>query len=1239
MQTPSLSHPSLSRSCPPLVLLLALCAGAGLGCSSSSPAGAPLSEPDDARAPAPAPLTTPCLLSADCPPGLHCDLGECVQSCDTDASCDDAAAHEAGGDGAGAAEEGRTHCSPRGRCLPEGEEDRDPPPPTASAGTLHVDQRSVALTARSEKVLLRLSSDSAEPVRYRVVPGAPYLSVAEPRGEFTGETFVELAVDPSRAAGSRDAGSIRILSTLGERVVETSIQQGLTGRYQGALRYVSGDTVLGDARVSVDLLERQGDVDVRFDPDTSLLFPASGEGAATTGFGSFTEEDGAELVVVQRVDAELGGARNLFARPLGRRLVLRVSPTAAGDLEGTFTETIHGLFEQPIEVGGQVSLRLRRGEPEPNFELSPDVALPPFERPEPPYADLFESDAHADCETLMISLTSNGTISEALNDAQRYYRLDRTLRDRVVDGRTYGELMTLCADELRGPKPATSAVECAWLPATACGVALAARSPETSDRFNTFMTRTVHPSLLVAQQRVVDGLQASFAPGGLPTERKAYDDAAAALEVIGRWVLHPDHVGYLRRMTQEQARGAGTAGDDAAADPESFPAGRALARLLQVQATIDGERSRIDGIDVPASDAAVVRNAQERALLAFLEAVTVLEIASQWELTPDVLHADLDGLLHPLDTGFGALLEGARAFGVPEGFVPFVWRPEDVGRGATNFEQMLALATESVAGERALEEAYVIGQRAFESSEAEILREAQNLRATYDLQIAELCGGGFDVDAVSGPEDWQDCGADNGGEVGSLLLDVELMRARVEAAHARLQGLADKIEIDRATLARTQGLRAETMRFVDSTGRQLDTLTMAEGTLNAIQQFLTIASNASVLNFGTPYGMAAAAAAIEAKRTAIHVQRDRLQRAQSLRFQEQDATLELIQGMAQIQKQLIDLEQLGLETMQEDLLATQAEVRLTSAVERAKRLHRLRRQAIAIADRNPAHDPSFRILRDQHALQLLDARARAQRQLYLAGRALEYEVNTPIASLGGAVLGARNGLALNQLATCLKEIHTSHRVAFGNPQSYTTELSVREMLGITGPREDEVTGQVLSPGEVFRQLALRNASWDERGALTITFSTNLQPGNGLWATDVCGDRITSVQAQLVGDFLGDDEAQVNVSLSGAAVLAKCDSEGVEAWSMADGTSASQAVAVLQAGVNSFGKAAPNASLFGQSVARASWRITLPPGDAAPSNADLDPSKLEDIVLRVEHQALPRRATPLYVDTSCLAGIQ
>src|SRR5690606_32006658 len=138
-----------------------------------------------------------------------------------------------------------------------------------------------------------------------------------------------------------------------------------------------------------------------------------------------------------------------------------------------------------------------------------------------------------------------------------------------------------------------------------------------------------------------------------------------------------------RSMSAEQARGEGS--DDAeTTGAETYPAGRALSRLLQVLSTVDGERSRIAGIDVAASDAQLVRTAQERALLGLLEAATLLELVQQWELTPDILEAELSGMLNPLDAGFGALLEGARAFGVPEGFIPFVWRPEDVGKGATN---------------------------------------------------------------------------------------------------------------------------------------------------------------------------------------------------------------------------------------------------------------------------------------------------------------------------------------------------------------------------------------------------------------------------------------------------------------------------------------------------------------------------------------------------------------------------
>jgi hypothetical protein len=227
---------------------------------------------------------------------------------------------------------------------------------------------------------------------------------------------------------------------------------------------------------------------------------------------------------------------------------------------------------------------------------------------------------------------------------------------------------------------------------------------------------------------------------------------------------------------------------------------------------------------------------------------------------------------------------------------------------------------------------------------------------------------------------------------------------------------------------------------------------------------------------------------------------------------------------------------------------------------------------------------------------------------------------------------------LDAFAACLRNIHTDYRIAFGSEQQYVTELSVRKMLGIEGPRTDEVTGEELSPGHQFRMLVLRNENLDAENSLRVKFSTNLQPGNGLWSTDVCSDRVSGLQAQLVGDFLGDNQAQVNISLSGAAVMARCDSEDLNVWSMGSGTGSFDGYAVVQAGVNTFGLTQANTSLFGQAVARASWQIVVPSGRVAPSNADVDLSKLEDIVLRIEHKALPRRSTPLNVDLSCLGAV-
>ncbi len=104
------------------------------------------------------------------------------------------------------------------------------------------------------------------------------------------------------------------------------------------------------------------------------------------------------------------------------------------------------------------------------------------------------------------------------------------------------------------------------------------------------------------------------------------------------------------------------------------------------------------------------------------------------------------------------------------------------------------------------------------------------------------------------------------------------------------------------------------------------------------------------------------------------------------------------------------------------------------------------------------------------------------------------------------------------------------------------------------------------------------------------------------------------QAQLVGDFLGDNATQVNVTLAGSAVTRTCDTDNLQSWSLGKGVSLDGgAIAVVQGGVNPFGDAPPNQSLAGQSVARSTWRVTVPGSASAPSNSDVDLTKLEDIV--------------------------
>jgi hypothetical protein len=286
-------------------------------CGGTWACGSDSEQSDRAGVPAPIADHPACVISADCPASSHCDLGECFQECNTQKSCD-----------------GELSCSPRARCLVDKTPDHDPAPSAEYAGALSVTPTVVQLTDADSKLVIDLLSSSAEPVRYRVSLAAPHLSISEPRGEFTGKTQIEIDVDPHAATALDEPGTVKVITTLGDVVVDAPIHHGLSGRYQGSLAYDGGAVALGAARIVLDVIEQNGDVSARIDPKASLLFPGTAAGDAT-GHGTF-DGNNVSLTLAQRVEAEFGGTRNRFARDLGRRVTFSVAPASGGRLEGTF---------------------------------------------------------------------------------------------------------------------------------------------------------------------------------------------------------------------------------------------------------------------------------------------------------------------------------------------------------------------------------------------------------------------------------------------------------------------------------------------------------------------------------------------------------------------------------------------------------------------------------------------------------------------------------------------------------------------------------------------------------------------------------------------------------------------------------------------------------------------------------------------------------------------------------------
>ncbi len=1219
-----------------ITLFVSLNACGGGGDPSAPDAGLPDGGTVPSGPPAPMSEHPGCLASVDCPVGQHCDLGECVQDCNTVDACT-----------------GEKSCSPRARCLASGEKDDDPPPTTKALGEVFSPNKEYRLTDRDTKLEVKLETKSLEKVRYRVQLDAPHLSIESARGEFSGSTTLVFKVSTDALKGRDVPGVIRIFTNLGDLTVAAPIKVGVTGSYHGALRYDGGVVSLGDVGFSLDITETGGEAKVRVDSTKSVLFPA--DGGETTGRGTFSKSGGLDITLSQRIPKTLGGARNHFQRDLGRKLRLKLQPDARGNLSGTFEDTLYGLFSTPVVLKGTVALDALTGAPAPDFTpgtepTMPSAAVKSYLSP----SDVFAGWSGGTCEQVVCGATTcvattildkanaaNAAFSTPLYDAFKNRFASATAADPVggISGacqRALGKTSLPSAGD-------TDLATCGLPLGAACTLPVLGTLPvsdvKAGKAFSAMAARTLAPALLIAKDEIVKALRSGILEG--PSFEKArFESATKVLGPTATWLLQPAVLEQLRSLPASAAKGDEPTGTEPTkTELDTWPAARALGDLFQTSAVLDGELARNAAQATPGEQPALAKAAQQRALLAFFEAAALASLVDTWGAVPPAVTAKLLGVLTPLDQGFAALSVGANVFGIPQGFVPFVYRAEDAAGKPTNFEQMLGLAKDSVAAAQSTETAFKTTDRSFEQSNFKLQTELTGLGSAYDLRVKDICGATFDPAKVTKPSDFESCGKGGVGEVGLLDLDITAAKARVQATESRLAGLRKKVQIELKRIADVNGIRQENLAFISSTGSTLESLTFMTGMMDAYSAFMSTASSAQIWNGGAPLALAAGQLIIGEMKAGLETQKVALQTAQTMKLEASTARIEVINGMAGVQAMIIDVAQAAIDGQQDMLAMVGAQLKLRNALATAKALWEERQRQATLFGKDPSNDPSFRVLRDQQAFKTLRARFDAQRMLFLSGSALAYEVNRKIPGLDGAVLNAFNGDALGTLQGCLSSVYTNHRIGVGTPQDYVATVSVRKVLGITGPRVDAATGETLSEGEQFRRLLLKNQNLDGAGGVGITFSTNLQPGNGLWSTDVCGDRIATVQAQLVGDFLGDNQAQVNLSLTGAGFLRTCDAaDTVETWSFGKpNTVGATAFAVLQAGVNSYGDASPNFSLFGQSVARASWQLVIPGASAAPTNADLNLLKLEDVVLKLGHKATARKGGAFPLDLSCLSS--
>src|SRR5690606_19790510 len=156
-----------------------------------------------------------------------------------------------------------------------------------------------------------------------------------------------------------------------------------------------------------------------------------------------------------------------------------------------------------------------------------------------------------------------------------------------------------------------------------------------------------------------------------------------------------------------------------------------------------------------------------------------------------------------------------------------------------------------------------------------------------------------------------------------------------------------------------------------------------------------------------------------------------------------------------------------------------------------------------------------------------------------------------------------------------------------------TTISLRDdVLRLSSPLVDDVTGHVYTPQERFRKYLSEGRQRDSDGNLQLSFALSLDGDESLFNPSLCVDRISGLRVSLVGAGLGAVQPELILEQRGGAFLRSCserDGFGYVLTEYALESTLGRRRALVHAGINLSSPNDPNSpplnhELYGRPVA-------------------------------------------------------